>query len=59
MHPCTENQPLPGHDRDLSEGSSGPEHEPHVQALPEGLQLLPTELVPPCRVSADTVTCMP
>ena len=39
--PLTENQPLSGHGGDLSEGSSGQEHDPHAQALPQGLQLFP------------------
>ena len=39
--PLTENQPLSGHGGDLSEGSSCQEHDPHAQALPQGLQLFP------------------
>lgn len=48
-----ENQPFPRDERNLPQGFSGQEHEPHAEAVSQRLQHLPQNVVPSRRVSAS------
>ena len=49
-HIFAENQPLPRHVRDMSEGSPSQKYEPNEESISPRLQLLPAHLVPSRRV---------
>lgn len=43
-----EDQSFPGNVGDLPQGPAGTEHDAYVEALPKGLQLLPSDLGHAC-----------